>query len=113
MICGRMMEDIVLLETMLAHPDKKVFKLQFPIGEYDMVVYDPKELSCEIYEVKYSTEMVPEQCRHLKDEEKCAMTIHRYGDIRGKYVIYRGNPCSCGDVQYLNVEEYLKSLGNR
>lgn len=112
-ICGRMMEDIVLLETMLAHPDKKVFKLQFPIGEYDMVVYDPKELSCEIYEVKYSTEMVPEQCRHLKDEEKCAMTIHRYGDIRGKYVIYRGNPCSCGDVQYLNVEEYLKSLGNR
>lgn len=110
-ICGRMMEDIILLETMLARPNKKVFKLQFPIGEYDMVVYDPKELCCEIYEVKYSTEAVPEQYRHLTDAEKCAMTIHRYGDIRGKYVIYRGNTTICGGVQYLNVEEYLKSLG--
>ncbi|MBR1623607.1 MAG: AAA family ATPase, partial [Pseudobutyrivibrio sp.] len=110
-ICGRMMEDIILLETMLARPNKKVFKLQFPIDEYDMVVYDPKELCCEIYEVKYSTEAVPEQYRHLTDAEKCAMTIHRYGDIRGKYVIYRGNTTICGGVQYLNVEEYLKSLG--
>ena len=110
-IRGRMMEDIILLETKLACPEKKVFKLQFPIGEFDMVVYDPKELSCEIYEVKYSREQVPEQYRHLDDEEKCALTNHRYGDIKGKYVIYRGEATVCGDVRYLNVEEYLKSLG--
>ena len=53
-IRGRMMEDIVLLETKLANPKKKVFKLQFAIGEFDMVVFDPKELNCEIYEIKYS-----------------------------------------------------------
>ncbi len=109
-IRGRMMEDIVLLETKLAYPKKKVFKLQFAIGEFDMVVFDPKELNCEIYEVKYSREAVEEQYRHLDDEEKCAMTTHRYGDIKGKYVIYRGAVTSCGDIQYLNVEEYLKSL---
>ena len=39
------------------------------------------------------------------------MTSHRYGDITGKYVIYRGEPAEDGDVQYLNVEDYLKSLG--
>ena len=88
-IRGRMMEDIVLLETKLANPKKKVFKLQFTIGEFDMVVFDPKELNCEIYEIKYSREAVKEQYRHLDDEEKCAMTTHRYGDIKGKYVIYR------------------------
>lgn len=110
-IRGRMMEDIILLETKLACPDKKVFKLQFPIGEFDMVVYDPNELSCEIYEVKYSKEVVSEQYRHLVDAEKCAMTVHRYGDIHGKYVIYRGESASCGEVKYLKVEEYLKSLG--
>ena len=110
-ICGRMMEDIVLLETRIAYPDKKVFKLQFPVGEFDMVVYDPKELTCFLYEVKYSKETVPEQYRHLADEEKCAMTAHRYGDIRGKYVIYRGKNTTDGDIQYLNVEEYLNSLG--
>ena len=109
-ICGRMMEDIVLLETRIANPDKKVFKLQFPVGEFDMVVHDPKELTCSIYEVKYSKETVPEQYRHLADEEKCAMTAHRYGDIRGKYVIYRGSNTTDGDIQYLNVEEYLNSL---
>ena len=109
-IRGRMMEDIVLLETKLAYPKKKVFKLQFAIGEFDMVVFDPKELNCEIYEIKYSREAVKEQYRHLDDEEKCAMTTHRYGDIKGKYVIYRGEDSSYGDIQYLNVEEYLKSL---
>ena len=87
---------------------KKVFKLQFPVGEFDMVVFDPKELCCEIYEVKYSKEAVPEQYRHLEDEEKCALTSRRYGDIKGKYVIYRGEKTTCGDINYLNVEEYLK-----
>jgi hypothetical protein len=110
-IRGRMMEDIILLETRLACPDKKVFKLQFPVGEFDMVVWDPRDLTCRIYEVKYSKERVPEQYRHLKNEEKCSMTSHRYGDITGKYVIYRGEPAEDGDVQYLNVEDYLKSLG--
>lgn len=112
-ICGRMMEDIVLLETKLAYPGKKVFKLQFPIGEFDMVICDPKELTCKIFEIKHSSEQVPEQYRHLKNEEKCAMTSHRYGDIIGKYVIYRGKTDNDGDIQYLNVEEYLKSLRRR
>lgn len=104
------MEDIVLLETKIANPDKKVFKLQFAIGEYDMVVYDPREITCEIYEVKYSKEQVPEQARHLKDEEKYNLTSHRYGDIKGKYVIYRGESMKIDDIQYMNVEEYLKML---
>ncbi len=109
-ICGRMMEDIILLETKVAKPEKRVFKLQFAVGEFDMVVFDPKTLTCQIYEVKYSKEQVPEQYRHIKDEEKCTMTGHRYGDITGRYVIYRGNSTQVEDVHYLNVEEYLKSL---
>ena len=109
-IRGRMMEDIILLETKIAKPDKKVFKLQFTVGEYDMVVFDPKTLTCQIYEVKYSKQQVPEQYRHIKNEEKCSMTSHRYGDITGRYVIYRGDNVQIEEVQYLNVEEYLKSL---
>lgn len=106
----RMMEDIVLLETKLAKKDKHVFKLQFPIGEFDMVVQDPKTLSCEIYEIKYSKERACEQYRHINDEEKCAMTTHRYGNITGRYVIYRGENTEMDTIQYLNVEDYLKSL---
>lgn len=109
-IRGRMMEDIVLLETKIAKPDKKVFKLQFTVGEFDMIVFDQKTLSCQIYEIKYSKEQVPEQYRHMKDEDKCALTSHRYGDISGRYVIYRGDDAELDGVRYLNVEEYLKSL---
>lgn len=109
-IRGRMMEDIVLLETKIAKPDKKVFKLQFTVGEFDMIVFDQKTLSCQIYEIKYSKEQVPEQYRHMKDEDKCALTSHRYGDITGRYVIYRGDNAELDGVQYLNVEEYLKSF---
>ena len=51
-IAGRMMEDIVLLETKLANPKKEVFILQFPVGEFDMVLFDPAIASCSIFESK-------------------------------------------------------------
>lgn len=111
-IKGRMMEEIVLLETKLAKKNKDVFKLQFAVGEFDMVVQDPETLSCDIYEIKYSKEQVSNQYRHLIDEEKCGMTEHRYGKINGRYVIYRGDNSIVDSVSYLNVEEYLKGLGN-
>lgn len=109
-IKGRMMEELVLLETKLAKPHKQVFQLQFAVGEFDMVVHDPEALTCEIYEIKYSKEVVPQQYQHLIDERKCADTEHRFGRITGRYVIYRGEPTESKGVQYLNVEEYLKTI---
>lgn len=109
-IKGRMMEDIVLLETKLANPKKQVFKLQFAVGEFDMVVHDPATIACEIYEIKRSKEVVTNQYRHLIDAEKCAESEHRFGQITGRYVIYRGENTEVDGVQYLNVEQYLKSL---
>lgn len=106
-IKGRMMEDIVLLETKLANPKKQVFKLQFAVGEFDMVVHDPATLTCKIYEIKHSKEVVADQYRHLINAEKCAETEHRFGRITGRYVIYRGENTKIDGVQYLNVEQYL------
>ncbi len=117
-IKGRMMEDIVLLETKLSKKNCEVFRLQFAIGEFDMVVFNPDEGTCEIYEIKHSKEVVPQQCKHLLDKQKCKDTEFRYGTITGKYVIYRGATTSLvqagveasEDVSYLNVEEYLMKL---
>ena len=105
---GRMMEDIILLETQIARKDAQVFHLQFAVGEFDMVVFHPDTASCEIYEIKHSTEIVPEQSRHLRDEKKCAETTSRFGTITGKYVIYRGETQNVDGIQYVNVEEFLK-----
>lgn len=109
-IKGRMMEDIVLLETKLANPEKQVFQLQFAVGEFDMVVYDPAALTCEIFEIKHSREVAEDQYRHLVNTEKCAETEHRFGRIVGRYVIYRGEEAVVNGIQHLNVEEYLKRL---
>lgn len=117
-IKGRMMEDIVLLETKISKKNCEVFRLQFAVGEFDMVVFNPEEGNCKIYEIKHSKEVVPQQCRHLLDEQKCKETEFRYGPIIGKYVIYRGASTTLleagvkvgEDVAYLNVEEYLKKL---
>lgn len=117
-IKGRMMEDIVLLETKISKKNCEVFRLQFAVGEFDMVVFNPEEGNCEIYEIKHNKEVVMQQCRHLLDEQKCKDTEFRYGSIIGKYVIYRGATTTLSeagvdvteDVTYLNVEEYLKKL---
>lgn len=110
-IKGRMMEDIVLLETKIANPKKQVFQLQFAVGEFDMVVADNTNATCEIYEVKHSKEQAKEQYRHLMDEEKLKSTAFRYGKIIKKVVIYRGeNTTLDNGIEYRNVEEYLKSL---
>ena len=100
-----------MLETALANLKKQVFVLQFAVGEFDMVVFDPAAASCEIFEIKHSTEVVPEQARHLLDPEKCAMTEHRYGSVTRKTVLYRGATQDGEGIRYVNVEEYLKGVG--
>lgn len=110
-IKGRMMEDIVLLETKIANPKKQVFQLQFVVGEFDMVVADNANATCEIYEVKHSKEKANEQFRHLIDEEKLKNTEFRYGKITKRTVIYRGENATLENgIEYRNVEDYLKSL---
>ena len=110
-IRGRMMEDIVLLETKMSKPGKQVFRLQFPVGEYDMVVVDPEAIECEVYEIKHSAERVPAQYRFLEDDEKLGSVEFRYGKIRKKAVIYRGESTMPENgIEYLNVEDYLRSL---
>ena len=109
-IKGRMMEEIVLLETKKAMKDKEVFKLKFAVGEFDMVVFDSENITSEIYEIKHSIEAVPGQYRNWVDEKKCRETEFQFGQIIRKCVIYRGENRREGEVEYLNVEEYLKGL---
>ena len=111
-ILGRMMEDVVLLETKLARPNCKVFVLQFGTGEFDMVVFDAKHACCEIYEIKHSDQRAPQQTRHLTDTKKREQTEFRYGPITKTTVLYRGENTHENGADYVNVEEYLCRLAN-
>ena len=84
-IKGRMMEDIVLLETKISNPYKDVFTLQFSIGEFDMVVFDKETLSCEIYEIKHSKEVIDKQYGlYLTDDksmyQECEFSFKEFSD---------------------------------
>ena len=109
---GKMMEDIVLLETVRALPkNRSAFKLILSRSEFDMVIYTSGENTCEAYEVKHSSEIVQHQYHVLKDEEQCALVEHQYGRITKKCVIYRGKSQKLDNgIVYLNVEEFLNAL---
>ena len=109
---GKMLEDIILLETAKALGDRcKVFKLQFASGEFDMVIYDRRENCCVAFEIKHSGQAVPEQARHLRDDEKCALTQRRFGVLVGKYVLYQGKNIDAEDgILYRSAEEFLKMI---
>ena len=115
---GRMLEDIVLLETLEATPRPKdifsgreVFKLQFESGEYDMVVRDLGTDTCAIYKVKHSSEAVDEQARHLRDGEKRMATEKAFGKVTSRTVLYRGTDAESPDgVVWRNINAYLRNL---
>lgn len=109
---GRMMEDIVLLDTARSLPrSKRAFQLKLSRSEFDMVVYDSESNTCEAYEVKRSDEIVERQYSILADEEMCAAAEQKYGSIVGRNVIYRGTEKMLkNDIAYRNVEEYLSAL---
>jgi len=108
---GRMLEEIVLLETAKTLPKhKKAFKLFFARGEFDMVVTDTENISCEIFEIKHTDQIFPSQYRHLIDEEKCNRTIFEYGPITAKTILYRGEAREMDGIRYHNVVKYLEAL---
>ena len=109
---GRMLEDIVFLETKRTYGSKRnVFKLKFASGEFDMVIQDKTKKQCEIFEIKHSKEPFPAQYRHINDEEKIALTEAQFGKVVRKCVLYRGESQMLENgVEYKNVEEFLKGL---
>ena len=111
---GRMLEDIVLLETSKACPrGREAFRFKFEEGgEYDMVVCNENGGDCCIYEIKHSDKIVEQQTRYLRDENKIALVERRFGKIIGKYVIYRGETQEVDGIHYVNAEEYLNNLSN-
>ena len=105
---GRMMEDIVLLDrSRCADRKSRVFKLILSRREYDMVIYNTEDNTCEEYEIKHSTERVPKQTTALLDEESNIEVEAKFGKIVRKCVIYRGESTVEGIVEYQNVEEFL------
>ncbi len=109
---GRMMEEIVLLETTKASGRKKsIFRMRFARAEFDMVIFDNETNTCECYEIKHSGQIVDRQMQYLVDPEYLRETERKFGPISKRCVIYRGPSMDLENgVVYKNVEDYLREL---
>ncbi len=110
---GRMLEDIVLLETSnKMNKGDLVFKyVSYIEVEIDMVHYHLKDDSFDIYEIKHSDKVsFIDQTKFIKKESLINMISSIYGSLKDKYVLYRGEDSDIEDIHYINVEKYLKSL---
>jgi len=109
---GRMLEDMILLEAMKAlGRNYEVFKFRATQGEYDMVIYSKKERTCAAFEIKHSAQRVPEQSRHLRNDEMVSLITPRFGKLEGRFVLYLGEDYDGEDgIAYRNAEQFLKNL---
>ena len=113
---GRMLEEAVLLETIRsAMLGTDIYHIDNGDGsDIDMLSYDQSTDSCILYEIKHSAKAVPELYRIITDGHYTDEIGRRFGRITGRIVLYRGQAIPVNDdgVEYLNVCDYLKSLGN-
>ena len=76
-----------------------------------MVIQDAENASCGISEIKHSSQTVPNQYRHLVNEEYVSLTEKIFGRITRRAVIYKGlSHFEGNNIEYINAEEYLKAL---
>ena len=108
---GRMLEDIVLLETSTKRQKEEVFQYRFVAGgEFDMVRY-PQDGSFQLYEIKHSKEIVFEsQTKYLRNPALLDYATHHFGQMKERIVLYRGEDTQIEGIVYQNVENYLKGL---
>ena len=105
---GRILEEIVIIDT-LYRKKLDAFKASFRIGEIDMCIYNSKTMSISLYEIKHSLTLTIDQTKHLLDQNKIKLIKDRYHNVSHKCVLYRGPNQTINGVNYINVEEFLKS----
>ncbi len=106
---GRMLEDIVLLDTISRSKDNEVFKYKLISGgEIDMVI-SKNNNHVDLYEIKHSSKMAYEnQTRYLNDEKIISLIEDQFGIVDSKIVLYKGEDTSLNNINYINVERFLK-----
>lgn len=106
----RILKDVIIRELTARRADDntEVFTLELPHGGMDIVVADSKELTCELYEVKFAAERDDKQLVRLLNSRNLDQIEHRYGMITSREVFYLGrNAWHSSGIYYRNAEKFL------
>ena len=107
---GKLLEEIIILDiNNRNNKNIKAFKYKFDIGELDLIIQNTNTNTCEIYEIKHSNKIsFDKQTKNLLNENKCKIIENQIGKIVKKGVLYRGKTQKVNNIEYINIEEYLK-----
>ena len=102
--------EMVMLEIIEAFPKRMNCTLILPSGTVDIVSCDDGSMTCRLYVVDDGVNQgVPAV---LTDTESCNQMEFMFGEITEKVVIHNGGTRDEGTIRFVNIEEFLKSLGN-
>lgn len=113
-ISGRVLEEIIIINSMQVFGKDNVFQIQVPgNAEIDMAIQTEKGI--KLYEIKLSKQIVPKQSRWLRDTKFCNQIEKQLiTEIISKSVIYMGETTSVkvdGEaIQYINAQEFLLNI---
>lgn len=107
----QMLEETIFLETERAMERyHKVYKLQFNPGDYDMVIYDTKENSCRVCEIR-AAQGGAGHYRRMPDAERYRQIERRFGNIKDHFILCKDPENQRNDgKRYCRVEDYLRGL---
>ena len=114
-VLGRMLEEAVMLATRknIGSSRFHVFKLVGDSMEIDMVIHDSAMDEVYLFEIKHSIQRVDNQKRHLVNPSFMDEIEKQYGEIKGRYIIYRGDAFADEDgIRYLNAGNFLQDIEN-
>ena len=82
--------------------------------EVDLAIIDKQSKDTYLFEVKYSQYKVDNQAKNLIHEDFCNYIEEKFGEIKGRYVIYTGDNDSIdspfGEIKFFSAELFLKSV---
>ena len=115
---GQMIEDIVFYHCLRDNNISKRYSINKfrddnTFAEFDMVLWDRKEHSIILLEIKHTDKQKHNALRHLKNPDTCALVEKEYGSrIIGKAVLYMGETDNIGtqEVLYMSVHDFLVDM---
>lgn len=109
-VLGWMMEDQVILETMLAYEHShfvRVFRARD--GDIDLVLAKKDGSGYSIAEIKHANVFKTDYKVNLENKA-FQKALECFGKLEKKTVIYNGDAEKSKDVEYINVCQYLNNL---
>jgi hypothetical protein len=88
--------------------------------EVDMAIIDKETSDTYLFEVKYSSEIVENQCQHLSSPEFLEYISKNFGKIKGRFMVYNGEAnvftdelaSDFGNINYISASTYLKEVAH-